>query len=238
MAEKQTDQAQAQAQARRRRRDGSSVVQQRLCSHCGRSFKRSEHLERHVRTHTKEKPYICRCGAAFSRRDLLTRHQRLTREAREAALRSSDAPASDEGHQAVMNEQDSSTDSATLSVSDLDTDHSIQSSRFLDANCHDLGISDHAAVQTYHQLVPGHEFYDHGQHFAVFDQYQDLVSFSDNAGLPPEWSPSYHEAGMEHDMVDPALRGAMADPSSPSVGDAFSPHPYNTWVPAPQQWGN
>lgn len=40
-----------QSQTRRRRRDGSSSnVQQRLCPHCGRSFKRSEHLERHVRT--------------------------------------------------------------------------------------------------------------------------------------------------------------------------------------------
>lgn len=56
------------SQARRRRRGGSTdstaqqqqhqntttttatAQQQRLCSHCGRSFKRSEHLERHVRT--------------------------------------------------------------------------------------------------------------------------------------------------------------------------------------------
>ncbi|KAI5925508.1 hypothetical protein F4810DRAFT_54283 [Camillea tinctor] len=239
MAEKQTDQTQAQAQARRRRRDGSSVVQQRLCPHCGRSFKRSEHLERHVRTHTKEKPYICRCGAAFSRRDLLTRHHRLSHGAHEAASRSPDAPASDEGQQVVMNEQDSSTDSATLSVSDLDTDHSIQDSQFLDTNCHDLSISDHAVAQSYHQLVPGHEFYDHGrQHYSNFDQYQDFVNFADSAGLPPEWSPYYHDAGMEHDMVDPALRGAMADPSSPSTGETFPAHPYNTWVPAPQQWGN
>ncbi|KAL3455083.1 hypothetical protein BJX64DRAFT_90803 [Aspergillus heterothallicus] len=46
----------------------------RTCVHCGRSFRRTEHLERHVRTHTKEKPYTCYCGAAFSRRDLLKRH--------------------------------------------------------------------------------------------------------------------------------------------------------------------
>ncbi|KAL2820489.1 hypothetical protein BDW59DRAFT_174519 [Aspergillus cavernicola] len=50
----------------------------RICVHCGRSFRRTEHLERHVRTHTKEKPYTCFCGAAFSRRDLLKRHMGIT----------------------------------------------------------------------------------------------------------------------------------------------------------------
>ncbi|KAI1499698.1 hypothetical protein F5X99DRAFT_267644 [Biscogniauxia marginata] len=237
MAEKQTDQA--QAQARRRRRDGSSVVQQRLCTHCGRSFKRSEHLERHVRTHTKEKPYICDCGSAFSRRDLLTRHQRISHEAHDAASRSPDAPTSDESQHPVANEQESASEAAaTLSVSDLDTDHSVQNSQFLDSSHHDLGVSDHAVGQAYHQLVPGHEFYDHGQHFSGFDHYSDFVNFPDNAGLPPEWSSYFHDVGMEHDMVDPALRGSMVDPASPSAGETFSAHPYNTWVPAPQQWGN
>ncbi|KKK15442.1 hypothetical protein ARAM_005354 [Aspergillus rambellii] len=52
----------------------------RICIHCGRSFRRTEHLERHIRTHTKEKPYTCFCGAAFSRRDLLKRHTGITHQ--------------------------------------------------------------------------------------------------------------------------------------------------------------
>ncbi|KAL7908450.1 fungal-specific transcription factor domain-containing protein [Trichoderma velutinum] len=48
------------------------------CVYCTRSFKRAEHLQRHIRIHTKDKPYICRCGTAFARRDLLTRHERLS----------------------------------------------------------------------------------------------------------------------------------------------------------------
>ncbi|KAJ4287452.1 hypothetical protein N0V88_007638 [Collariella sp. IMI 366227] len=41
-----------------------------------RSFARLEHLKRHERSHTKEKPFECpECSRCFARRDLLLRHQ-------------------------------------------------------------------------------------------------------------------------------------------------------------------
>lgn len=44
---------------------------------CGRLFKRLEHLKRHVRTHTQERPYICNhCNKAFSRSDNLAQHRK------------------------------------------------------------------------------------------------------------------------------------------------------------------
>ncbi|KAI7157318.1 hypothetical protein D0865_08963 [Hortaea werneckii] len=44
---------------------------------CGRLFKRLEHLKRHVRTHTQERPYLCNlCSKAFSRSDNLAQHKR------------------------------------------------------------------------------------------------------------------------------------------------------------------
>lgn len=44
---------------------------------CGRLFKRLEHLKRHVRTHTQERPYVCSlCNKAFSRSDNLAQHRR------------------------------------------------------------------------------------------------------------------------------------------------------------------
>ncbi|KAJ6001913.1 hypothetical protein N7499_002219 [Penicillium canescens] len=45
---------------------------------CGRVFKRLEHLKRHVRTHTQERPYECPfCTKAFSRSDNLAQHRRI-----------------------------------------------------------------------------------------------------------------------------------------------------------------
>lgn len=44
---------------------------------CGRLFKRMEHLKRHLRTHTLERPYQCpRCKKRFSRSDNLNQHVR------------------------------------------------------------------------------------------------------------------------------------------------------------------
>ncbi|KIY68183.1 STE-domain-containing protein [Cylindrobasidium torrendii FP15055 ss-10] len=44
---------------------------------CHRMFKRMEHLKRHVRTHTLERPFICdKCGRKFSRSDNLNQHIR------------------------------------------------------------------------------------------------------------------------------------------------------------------
>ncbi|KAM9887204.1 hypothetical protein OXX79_013812, partial [Metschnikowia pulcherrima] len=45
-----------------------------VCAMCTRAFARLEHLRRHERSHTKEKPFDCGvCQRKFSRRDLLLR---------------------------------------------------------------------------------------------------------------------------------------------------------------------
>ncbi|PMD38704.1 hypothetical protein L207DRAFT_490347 [Hyaloscypha variabilis F] len=48
------------------------------CRHCSKQFRRQEHLLRHERTHTNEKPFGCKCGQSFTRQDLLARHTKLS----------------------------------------------------------------------------------------------------------------------------------------------------------------
>ncbi|OBZ74944.1 Transcription factor steA [Grifola frondosa] len=59
---------------------------------CGRMFKRMEHLKRHLRTHTLERPFQCaRCRKRFSRSDNLAQHERTHMRVR------ADAEAEDDG---------------------------------------------------------------------------------------------------------------------------------------------
>jgi len=45
------------------------------CAHCQKSFKTKSHLQRHILTHTGEKPYHCnRCGAKFNQSSSLRNH--------------------------------------------------------------------------------------------------------------------------------------------------------------------
>lgn len=63
------------------------------CSHCGESFQRREHRDRHVLRHTGAKPFVCQiCQKSFSRNDTLVRHHNL-----HARARSGQEPSPDSG---------------------------------------------------------------------------------------------------------------------------------------------
>ncbi|KAI5963052.1 uncharacterized protein KGF55_002844 [Candida pseudojiufengensis] len=52
-----------------------------ICGFCAKAFTRSEHKQRHERSHTNEKPFHCLyCTSSFVRRDLLQRHCRTVHQ--------------------------------------------------------------------------------------------------------------------------------------------------------------
>lgn len=58
----------------RRASTGGSLLSKQ-CRYCDRKFSKAEHLKRHERSHTGERPYTCsRCQKSFSRSDVLIRH--------------------------------------------------------------------------------------------------------------------------------------------------------------------
>ncbi|QMW35001.1 hypothetical protein G4B84_010492 [Aspergillus flavus NRRL3357] len=67
----------ASSLSRGRRRSRKTSQEERICSVCSQSFKKAEHLARHFRSHTKERPFMCQvCGKLYARQDTLLRHAR------------------------------------------------------------------------------------------------------------------------------------------------------------------
>ncbi|KAI0277760.1 hypothetical protein BGY98DRAFT_1063456, partial [Russula aff. rugulosa BPL654] len=59
---------------RRYRPAPAKTFQCRGYGDCRMVFSRSEHLARHIRSHTGERPFTCHCGKQFSRLDNLRQH--------------------------------------------------------------------------------------------------------------------------------------------------------------------
>ncbi|PYH98472.1 hypothetical protein BO71DRAFT_371179 [Aspergillus ellipticus CBS 707.79] len=55
----------------------TSSSRTRPCRVCNKTFSKAEHLTRHLRSHTLERPYTCTvCGKGYSRSDVLRRHEK------------------------------------------------------------------------------------------------------------------------------------------------------------------
>ncbi|KAJ4256240.1 hypothetical protein NW762_009319 [Fusarium torreyae] len=229
----------------------------RMCHHCGRTFKRTEHLERHVRTHTKEKPFLCHCGASFARRDLLTRHQRITEHEGDAP---SPGPLPGPGALAQSRQSSVSGDQADLaaavSLSGLSVDPwfcartqqamqipvpptvdeqtqrppNIDAGQFVPNFLSPQMLDSGMVYQTcYNALVQMLilQGVDFDTHFREF------TSFLDGVGLSAEWSPFFGDPDRHQDPVDPELRHDEDETTSPQQGaPTRAGTPFSSWLPS------
>jgi len=94
-----------------------------VCQVCTRAFARLEHLRRHERSHTKEKPFSCGvCQRKFSRRDLLLRHaQKLHAGCSDAITRLRRKSIKKQGGEEDddSNDLNSNTGDESLSINDM-----------------------------------------------------------------------------------------------------------------------
>ncbi|KAJ5317893.1 hypothetical protein PENANT_c004G08587 [Penicillium antarcticum] len=200
----------------------------RICVHCGRSFRRTEHLERHIRTHTKEKPFICFCGAAFTRRDLLKRHTRISHQ---DGLTSPSAPPEPTAksdfqpahHPAAIPQYDTPSRSvgplagppavhqwpAAQSTPYLDQSHAAAMLPAAAAatnpamETHSGMVHDPDMLQAAQLLLPG-DYRATAQAMPYLPEdlnhFQEFTHFLDSIGLPGEWLPSEGETSQTQEV--------------------------------------
>ncbi|KAF4997474.1 hypothetical protein FGRMN_3838 [Fusarium graminum] len=214
----------------------------RMCAHCGRTFKRTEHLERHIRTHTKEKPFMCHCGASFARRDLLTRHQRLAEHESDVS-----SPEPVQEQRTIVRPDTSSIVgdhadlAAAVSLSGLSVDPwfyaRTQQAMQLPVPQTVASVADQFQQQNTadaDQFVPNFlspQMLDSGVDFDT--HFREFTSFLDGVGLSAEWSPFFGHPDRHEDPVEPEVRPANDDTASPRPGaPTRAGTPFSSWLPS------
>ncbi|KAM0816078.1 hypothetical protein AB5N19_01879 [Seiridium cardinale] len=211
-------------QGRVRKRRGASDGPH-TCSHCGRTFKRSEHKERHVRTHTKEKPFVCQCSAAFARRDLLTRHQRIT----------SHAPSDSQSHASHNGESEQA--SQTIVEADMATAVTLSHMSMAPwnrevANGHSAIVPLQILDQPFQQSILPQQCFGTGPGTGDYDQFRDFANFLDGVGLPVEWSPYFQAPDPAEELVDPQLQEYRTSAATHVPRSGRTGSPFSTWLPS------
>ncbi|KND86634.1 Hydrogen peroxide stress regulator 1 [Tolypocladium ophioglossoides CBS 100239] len=225
-----------QTSPRKRRRTANCGGKVRMCPHCGRTFKRTEHLERHVRTHTKEKPFVCHCGAAFSRRDLLTRHQRVEPHGSGTEMSSGGVPGPvpvptlpPEYGRAAEADLAAATWLPGLSVDPWVAPQPLQP--VIQPSTEEPGRRNgYVDSGSCGQDLSSPQLLDGGIEFDP--HFRQFANFLDGVGLPAEWSPYFNGPEKGSEAMDSDSGGAREGTASPVPGPRTrAGTPFSSWLP-------
>ncbi|KAL3443403.1 hypothetical protein BJX65DRAFT_320626 [Aspergillus insuetus] len=212
-------------------------ITQRSCTHCGRTFRRKEHLQRHLRTHTKEKPFACACGASFSRRDLLKRHGRIAHGepgvARPRAMGDGQASPVDKNAAAtpdpfVFYLPPKPTDqgqkaAAEPSASDTSPDD------------HPVSLGEPKRTVLQPDILGTRQLSAVSKHMSPDELYpfDEFATFLDCIGMPAEWAPAGLEIASDS-IVDDGGRHIVNHQESALAAEdtARDGSPFHAWLPS------
>ncbi|KAF2222285.1 hypothetical protein BDZ85DRAFT_263380 [Elsinoe ampelina] len=192
------------------------------CTHCSRHFKRAEHLRRHTRVHTGEKPYKCFCGETFARRDLLTRHGKIAKHDVDGGQMEAVAH--------ILAGQLQTTNSQHNQHANVQPLHdTVMPTPRQSLPQDDMPQVDPSAPSLQDMPMEQYEpYYDDS-----IDTFRDFVAFIDGVGMSASWTPEFDFdcTGNTNDYNEQQqLSGQLDTPPNDDADEIGTP--FSTWLPS------
>lgn len=190
-----------------------------------------------MRTHTKEKPFVCHCSAAFTRRDLLTRHQRIALH--ENTPQNSQDAVSEQISEQTTVDSDMAAAAAAASLSGMSMDSWVhqqqrQTTPVYPVDNHQLPDQHPGVVPPqFQQPLLSEEFFENGPGLTGFDHFKEFSNFLSGVGLTG-FSPYFPRPGQEHEFTSTDLQAST--PGSRTPINRRPGTPFSCWLPsAPEE---